>query len=505
MHRFRSRLPLLAASTAAFFLISAEATAQSGPAGPPPGREQPDKTTPPPVRPEPSSQPGTTGQSFLERRYGLSREEAHRRLRLEDQVTEAGTKMEAQFGDHLLATIIDHSPNFQVTFVFSRDVPADEVRDLVSADLRPVVKVKRSRYTREQIASRQRRIVDALVDAKLGGSVGYDYRTEKFEVTIPEETEQKLLQALPPDLRSEVRTVRGGVPARLQSGAVAGDSIYGGWMLHLQDVGGAHAECTYGFPVRTHEGQPGITASAVEHCSGPAGIYYDDGHFVTLPAPVVNRYVFNNSGRSYDYRILNTGTLNHGPYTWFWNNKSGSYWRWIYGTGWVQRTWANVNPDYPLEGRYSRLIGVVGGSSGTANTNHPVGATRCKGGFITGITCGQVTLSDAAAVITADGATQTFYGYVKMEGTDYMVLSYGGDSGAPVTTTPVWNSSVGYYEVRAAGILAIGSIRDRGDGHPRPCITPDDGACPAYYMPIDRINDVYPIQVLTVYGGVSPN
>jgi hypothetical protein len=229
---------------------------------------------------------------------------------------------------------------------------------------------------------------------------------------------------------------------------------------------------------------------------------------VTLPTPPrIDKYIYNTNGvRSYDYRIFNTGTLTTGPYVWFWNQKSGSYSQYIYPS-WVQKTWANVNPDYPLEGAYTRITGVIPGTAGSSNTTHPQGATRCKGGFTTGITCGQITLSEAGAVnYLDDGSVQTFYGYVKLEGTDYMVLSWGGDSGGPVTTTPVWNSATQYYEAKAAGIMQIGSRRDRGDNkYYRPCITPDDGSCPLFYMPIDRINDHLPFLILTSTGAVNPN
>lgn len=479
---------------------------------------------PPPIEPVPTRQPSSNpesihyqqapGMGFLEKRFGLSRQEAQRRLALEDQVSDAAVKLQERFPEAFLASIIDHTPVYQVTFVFSREVAAEEVRRVIPADLQSVFKVKRSRYSAAEIRNRENEVVQALLAAKIAGTFGYDYRTDKIEVTSSEESGQKLLASLLPQLRSDVHFVPGGEPALFQGGARAGDSIYGGWMMHQFTSSGATAICTYGFAVRSSEAQNGIVTSSSGHCTGQVGIHYDDGHEVTLPTPpAVDKNIYNTNGaRSYDYRVFNTGTLTTGPYAWFWNQKSGSYYKYEYPNGYVLHTWSNVNPNYPLEGAYTRVIGVIPGTSGSSNVNHPQGASRCKGGFVTGITCGQITLSEAGATnIAADGSAQAFYGYVKLEGSDYMVFSWGGDSGGPVMTTPVWNSTAQYYEAKAAGIVEIGSTRDRGDTGSngekikRPCITPTDGSCPLFYMPIDRINDHLPFSILTASGAVSPN
>lgn len=393
--------------------------------------------------------------------------------------------------------------------MFSRDVPADEVRQLVPETLRSAFKIKRSRYTAEQIRTRREQVLAAMRSLKIPASVGYDHRTDKFELTTDEERGRTLMNSLPADLRDEVRFVPGGVPKRFQAGARAGDSIYGGWRLYQLSGGGGSQICTFGFTVLLPDNTAGITASAAEHCQGTVGIIYDDSHQVTLPTPPFeNHYVYNNTfgvGRSYDYRVFRSGTLTSGPYAWFWNNLSGSYQQYVY-PNWVQKTWSNSKPDYIANGAYSRVTGAVVGTSGTSNTNHPQGATRCKGGITTGITCAPIALSESAATqFFDDGSSQTFYGFVKIDGgSNYQVLSYGGDSGAPVTTAPVWNINAQYYDVNAAGLFVMGSVRDRGDTYDRPCITPSDGACPAYYMPIDRVNDYNAVKIWTVTGGADP-
>lgn len=132
-----------------------------------------------------------------------------------------------------------------------------------------------------------------------------------------------------------------------------------------------------------------------------------------------------------------------------------------------------------------------------------IGSVRCKFGFYTGATCGQIT-STAAAVVASG---YTYLDLVRFDSTDYMVLSYHGDSGGAVMTEPFWNASAGYFDATAAGVLVVGSTRPNGPSpsYPdRPCIMPDDQPCPAYYMAIDRINDFEGVVVTTTTGTVSP-
>jgi hypothetical protein len=106
--------------------------------------------------------------------------------------------------------------------------------------------------------------------------------------------------------------------------------------------------------------------------------------------------------------------------------------------------------------------------------------------------------------VVAEGGW-TYLDLVKFESSDYMVLSYHGDSGGPVTTEPYWNSTVGYYDANAAGVFVGGSYRGNGPSYEdRPCIVPDDGSCPAYYMAIDRIDDFESVRILTPSGPVTP-
>lgn len=287
----------------------------------------------------------------------------------------------------------------------------------------------------------------------------------------------------------------------LQTGVQPGDSIYGGWAAARSD---GTSVCSFSFPsVTTSDNKAAILTA--NHCPGPQlYVSYADGHLVTLSNPVVDDGTTSN-GRTYDYRVYKIPSLPTGPYVWGWNNKSESY-QYYGANGFETRRWANVNPDLLIEGEYLNVIGLqTGGSAGGNNPAHPIGAFRCKSGFRTGTTCGQITASSVTVSMRlSSGTLKTYYGVVEFTTPDYMVSSYGGDSGGAIFTALAYNASIDRYEVKAAGTLIGGETRSVPNGATRPCISPDDGSCPTYYMPIDRINDKIGVAVMTTAGNLSP-
>ena len=64
-------------------------------------------------------------------------------------------------------------------------------------------------------------------------------------------------------------------------------------------------------------------------------------------------------------------------------------------------------------------------------------------------------------------------------------------------------TSGGGQQVCTFGFIVV--TADNSNGVTANSAEPTDGACPAYYMPIDRINDHVSIRVLTTVGAVDPN
>lgn len=104
-------------------------------------------------------------------------------MALENEVSLTATRLSQQFGESFLGSVIDHQPNYSVTYIFANDVTVAQLQSLIAPSLRSVAKAKRSRYDSKEIAERRQKLIEALVSAKIGGSVGYDFRTDKFEVT----------------------------------------------------------------------------------------------------------------------------------------------------------------------------------------------------------------------------------------------------------------------------------------------------------------------------------
>ncbi|HEX6662014.1 MAG TPA: hypothetical protein VF067_09125 [Sphingomicrobium sp.] len=366
------------------------------------------------------------------------------------------------------------------------------------------MRTKRSRYTGPEILERQRKITAAIASQALTGAVAYDFRTDKFDVTIgADEAPGSLMNRIPVDLRSDVR-VKKGAPASIQTGVQAGDSLYGGWIV--SDATNLDV-CTWGFPVRltTSQLQAILTAG---HCPDSTKVRYEQGgvvtHYVTMPPPSENEY--RNTDRSYDFKIIETRGLTSGPWAWYWNSRSGTYSQYM-GPGVPAQTkqWANVNPDLDVNGQYLRVTDVVHqGSAGPYNPTHPVGDVRCKMGFKTGITCGQITSSQTAVVVGTGTGSHTYLDLVKFDTPDYMVLALGGDSGGPVTTNYSWNATSGTFDVFAAGVMVAVDMEPNGTLPNRPCINPDDAPCDGYYMAIDRINDFQGVAVITSSGDRGP-
>ncbi len=161
-----------------------------------------------------------------------------------------------------------------------------------------------------------------------------------------------------------------------------------------------------------------------------------------------------------------------------------------------------MHPEYNIDGGYFHVVGAVTGTSRT-NPNHPIGSVRCKNGLTTGITCGEITYSSTDSYVVRNGITYYYYDYVEVAYADQMVIAYGGDSEGPVFTRPLWNATQQQWEIRAAGLLVGGNDKPAGS-YDRPCVSTEDPYCYFLYLPIDRINDRVPMQIIASTGGVSP-
>jgi len=480
------RLRMCAGATAVLAMVSA-AYAQEDPRRPNPGSPESHKASKP------------SGPSLLQRRHGLSAQEAQERQATLADFEQQIAQVQNRLGDNLIATLIDHQPNLRLTLVVDNNITVQDVRSEFSPQVQRYLAVRKSKYTGSEIQSQQRQILDLFIAQDIEAVVSYNYRTDKFDVRVDTERAlPELLALIPASLRSDIKLERGGM-GLLQTGYQAGDGIWGGWAL---DNSGRNV-CTAGFVLENTTDRTRHISTA-GHCPSPISVY-TNGHAVTFGAPRIDKNPevadTTSNGRTYDYRIYPTGQLNTGPWIWYLNNVSGTYQVMVAAGQYQTRSWANVNPDLEQNGGYIRVVGVIkGGSAGGLNPTHPVGAERCKNGFRTGVTCGTISTSSAAfSIQVAEGVYRTFYGVVEVTTQDYMAIGYGGDSGGPVFTYPTWNASAQSFDASAAGVTVAASNQYR-----RPCITNYDSGCHIIYMPIDRINDHGPYNIVTTAGVVAP-
>lgn len=443
--------------------------------------------------------------SYLKRTEALTDAEARSQVASEEAFqAEAKTIMSA-FPGSFIASEIQRKPNFKIFLYFDRDVGMAELNALVSPTLRSVIAVRRSKLSATEIEAAQRDIIESLSPVLGSIQVNYTYQNGKFRVVVDEGlASSAIVAAIPTRLRSDVQIERGVVAldnAEAPTGyGPANDIVWGGFPLFTSTGAGA---CTANFVLEyTSNKAPALGTAA--HCTPSVFLKFErtNGELRQLSAPDPRAWTGqSNSNRGYDYQIHPLGSMNPAGYLWFDANVSGSL-PFCYGMECGgSRAFANVMPDLPNTG-YMGIVGVIaGGSAGSANPTHPVNEVRCKYGNRTGVTCGRISASSAAMSIKLDsGQRISYYGFVEVMSQDYMVLSYGGDSGGAVFTMPRYGSS-GYYETNAAGIN-IGSAKAPGDDRSA-CFTSYNSGCNFIYMPIDRINDHQGIAVRTMTGSIG--
>ena len=449
---------------------------------------------PTPARPEKRGDPAG-GAASLERSFGLSQAEARRQAEATQGFEAEAHKIAAAFPQNFLASIVGYGRDFGVTLVFDRDVNLAEVQQLVDPALRPHLRIRRSQHTGAQIKQFEQEVLAALRSAKIDGSVGYDFRAFKLEVSVGDEVDWEAFKRnLSPELLAIVRLQR-GAPALLQSEYPTGFSgsgvVWGGWPLH--DLNG-YSVCTAGF-ILTNTSMSEDTLVTAAHCNDSLALYYQttDGTRRNLPAPHIQKYGQTASGRSYDYQVHRIAPIVSSGYMWIDSSVNGTY-RYnctVSGTGCLTGQWANVHPTLPLKGHLAVTNAIKGGSATGFNPTHPVGARRCKHGKTSGVSCGPIEISSSSFIVTDNAGNQTIMeGIVKVVPDGYMVIGFSGDSGGPVFTEPVYNSTTTYYDTSAAGLVMSAVLKSDGTvSGKRPCITDSDVGCHILYMPIDRIND----------------
>lgn len=439
-------------------LASAAVAAQSQPA--------PTAAAPASPSPENVTRSNGAGLGFLGKRYKIPAAEAAQRLAFQESVSALALKLAEENPDAFGGVFIDHQPAYRIVILFKDAEDRDALRSSIAPEMRQFVQIQKAKFSEREWRGR----VDALSKTLSAGGVravvGFDPRSEKFTVTVADDQARARAGGLvPAELKPDTLVKTGFLPSDAQTGYVSGDYTYGGWTIYDET---GNPRSTSGYVVRMSDSRYGITVTGHSTVANPR--LWVNGHYVALAGAAIN----NNSAQ-YDFKVHPTGSLAVSGYVAYTNNQP------IRGYTSI----VNSVPGYPNSGYF-------GIKDGLYRATNNVGDVRCKQGQRTGFTCGEV-VDSYATYTTEDGITRT--GMVALGYSDQRVLAYSGDSGGPVFTPPAADGTV-----MPAGLVSSSN----GPASGGPCDNNVYSGCLMYYMPIDRLNDLQPMQIKTMTGTLNP-
>lgn len=441
----------------------------------------------------------TAGQRHLMKAYGLSAAEAAERLSLEAGISQLAERLGRENPDDFGGVWIEHEPTYKIVVAFKSAELRNDIRETVQPELRRYVQIRNVRTSARERDALTDRIVAALAALGVDYVSYYEHRTDDMVIEAGSDASVgRIRQALPTDLQSFVKIVRGNVPQRTQaSGQVSGDSVYPGWWFSAASGGGY--SCTFAFAAKDNLGRPGILTAA--HCPNTPFIYYSTPtpHWVSLSAPQAE---WNAPNTKYDYQFHRTDGLASGAWLSYDNSSTKIYATDPAGTSYKSYSSQNVISGYASSG-YFKVVGTYG------YTAQVVGNVMCKTGHSTGLTCGQIT----HGWYTFNGAK----GWIETGNSTQFIYATWGDSGGAVFTSP---TAAG--DVKAAGISTAATIYDptpnpdgstNNSGDEKPCLqsmensmsypnplapsSPAITDCRLVHMPIDYVDDQQLITIVT--------
>jgi streptogrisin D len=443
------------------------------------------------------------GQIYLMDAHGLSAAEAQERLLLQEQVSATAASLAQKYPDDFGGVWIEHDPVYRIVVAFKNAEQRSAVRETIPPAQRRYVQIRNVRNSvkeREAIADR---IIAAVGSLGIPYVSYYEHRSDDVVIEVAaDESIGRIRQALPSDLQSSVKIIRGAIPQPMQAtGSVAGDYVYPGFWWS-QTSGGAYS-CSFSFAAKDSQNREGILTGG--HCPKTNAYLYRGNptpHWISLALTSIDYYGY---GTKFDYRFYRTAPMGTGAWLWFDNSSTKIKGTENDGTALGSQSSANVIAGYPADG-YWKVVGTYG------YYDQKVGDVLCKTGHSSGLTCGKVThgwytYNNAKGWVETGQSSQRYY-------------AFAGDSGGAVFTSPVNGG------VKAAGIVTAATYyypNLKPDGSPdqpgteKACSSVMEGNaaydsnlypgvaqipdCRMVHMPIDYINFHQTLTVLTQPAG----
>ena len=332
--------------------------------------------------------------------YGVTFEEATRRLELQKEIGILSEKLETKEADTFAGLWVEHEPEFRVFTRFTRNGTSTIRSYTKGGPLEDLVSTKPAKATLEELSSEQYKASRELEARGIRNDSTVDVKENKVKLFVAEAAKVKAIHRSQ-DIRLPEKATVAKVPKLSQPSAY----LYGGRWLYLAD---SRPWCTAGFSVKHSSGRLGTTTAG--HCPPNPNVgNYRQLYFSYKRLPLVG------SGRTY------------GPYDVQWHRPNGHVP--------IQRFW---------DGDSTRP---VRGAKGWNRTYR--GEWVCKYGLNTGSGCGQVRYKRHKPWwITNARAT-----FIIVHSPNNYNLSGGGDSGGPM-----------FYGNTAYGILSgSASYGNRGN------------------------------------------
>ena len=208
--------------------------------------------------------------------FGVSSDEALRRLRAQQATVSATDGIRTEFADRLAGISIEHTPDYRIVVLLTGlESESGRVADGV-----PIVFRTGAKATHAQaIAAMRRHLIDLRSELPLARGAGYDQRTGEIVLLV---TSADAIRYGVDAIRTRAEEVS-GVPVRIAVNDLIEQNMSvdgGGRVEGLNNLTGKRNRCTTAFVVTNGE-QTAITTAA--HCPDELTYVGRDGSNVTLP------------------------------------------------------------------------------------------------------------------------------------------------------------------------------------------------------------------------------
>lgn len=382
---------------------------------------------------------------------GLTLDAARNHVGLSRKLGKVAESLDPDQLPTLAGAYLDSKPDTVLTILYTGDVRTIRSKLSIPTDLEAHVRFVPSTTPLRELRAQQQRFLNSPGLKGLAAATYVDQRANRIVVQVEdgntfEERRKANSITLPPNAQVEVKQLPkqlAGTQPTTSYTPQPGDYIEGGRWYHEWSQSGStileQRKCTFAFGAKWGTVYGILTAGHCEPGNYGTGYFYPFGHWIEMWGP---DYESNNPTTKYDFQFHRTPGMKVYNTVAIFNSADGiDRWLYVWGT----------------HGRLSQYNG------------YPT----CKYGRVTKYACFNVTDNNYYFTNEAGYRTGPWVFIVASNS-----IAQEGDSGGPVMDVP----DGGY--INARGIISRGGYNAT------------KGQYEMIYMPIDHIDDVYPISIL---------